>query len=257
MDEKKHINSIKRAIAILSIYKKDRVYLGVTEISKATNLQKSTVHRIVTTLEGEGWLVKDKFTRKYRLGFRILNIASQLRGIYDYRSIALEEMERLCDRIDETVILSVLTEAGGLCIDKVESKCRIKLTSQPGESIPLHCGATGKILLSYANEQTIKSVISKKLVRYTPDTVTDVNILLQQIKEIKKKGYVISYGENDEGVLGIGAPILDTEEKLIYGLSIAGPLNRCEKKNIDYLVGMVVQSANVISKKIAILKQII
>ncbi|SKC53921.1 IclR family transcriptional regulator [Maledivibacter halophilus] len=248
------INSIKRAIKILNLYKGDIKYLGITDISKAINLHKTTVHRIVKTLESEGWLVQNKHSEKYRLGFKILNIASEIRNQYDFKEIILEEMESLCNQVDETVMLSVYTKNGGICLEKVETKAVIKLTSQPGRNIPLHCGATGKILLAYAPEEDVNQLIKNGLKKYTENTVTDGEVLIKQLKDIKRKGYVISKAENDDGALGIGAPIFDDKKNLLYGLSIAGPIERVETKGVDLLLKKVIDSAENISKKIYLLR---
>lgn len=253
-DDNNIINSVVRAIHILRLYDEENKYIGITDMSKRMDLPKSTIHRLVKTLESEGWLVKDLKTDKYKLGFDILSVASVIRGQYDFKDIAVKEMRNLSKEVNETVILSVYTKYSGICIEKIDPQNKIKLISEPGQVIPLHSGATGKILLAYAPEEDIKKVLSGELEKYTENTITDPNILLNEIKEIKINGYALSEGESDEGSLGIGVPILDKSGNLIYGLSIAGPLGRMEGKGIDILIEKTKNTADKISKKLNLLK---
>ena len=252
----KFINSIKRAVKILELYDSETKYLGITDMSKALDLNKSTTYRIVNTLKDENLLVKNEENQKYRVGCKILNLASNVVGNYDYKSIALEKMREIRDEINETVILSVYTKEIGVCLDKIDANNSIKLSSKVGEVIPLHGGATGKVLLAYIPDDEAEKVLAGDLEKYTENTITDVSKLKEQIKEIKNKGYVISHSEVDKGCIGVGAPILDSNGKLIYGLSVAGPISRIKSYGINDLVQELVSGAEEISKKIKLFKSL-
>jgi IclR family transcriptional regulator, KDG regulon repressor len=251
-DEKNQggINSILRAISILNLYRGGIKKLGITEMSKALKLPKSTIYRIVSTLEKEKWLIKDKDSEKYMLGFGILLISNEIRNQYDVKDIILEEMRSLSREVGETVFLSVYSNYMGICIERVEAENKIKLTSETGQVTPLHCGATGKVLLAYAPAEDIEKILEKDLERRTENTVTDKNILLKQLEEIRRNGYVISKAECDEGALGIGAPILDKDGQLLYGLSIAGPIERFESKGTDFIITKLIDAASRTSEKL-------
>jgi len=248
-----YINSIRRAVNILDLFEENIKYLGITEIARAMNLNKSTVYRIVNTLKKEEILIQDSKSHKYRLGYRVLEIANRMNKNFDHKDIAIEEMKRLRDKTGETVLLSVYTNVGGVCIEKIETKNAIKLTSKPGHTTPLHSGATGKILLAYAQEEELEKVMNQKMKSYTENSTTDSKLLREQIEEIKKQGYVISWGEVDKGAIGIGAPVLDEDGKLLYGLSLVGPEQRIKSFGLDKTINMVVKSAENISKKINLL----
>ena len=105
-DDKTTINSIKRAIRILNLYRDGEQYIGITEMARRLDLSKTTVFRIVRSLEAEGWLVQSADSSKYRLGFEILAVSSSLYRRYDWSNIALEVMTDLKNIVEETVILS-------------------------------------------------------------------------------------------------------------------------------------------------------
>lgn len=240
----------------MDLYTENIENLGITEISKALDINKSTVYKIVNTLRDEGFLVKNEVNQKYMMGYKILDLASKTIGQYDYKDISLKEMKKLRDEIDETVILSVYTKQGGFCLEKVDPKNRIQLTSQVGHIIPLYAGATGKILLANAARDEREKIISDKLKKYTEKTEIEEKNLRKQLKKIREQGYAVSKSELDEGAMAIGAPILDEEGKLIYGLSVAGPAGRMENKDIDKMIKKVVDIAESISQKIQLIKSI-
>ena len=241
-DDKTGINSIKRAIQILNLFQ-DEKYLGITEMSRQLNLSKTTIFRVVRTLESEGWLIQGKESTKYRLGFEILTVASSLCKQYDFKEIAVEVMTNLKDVVNETVILSTYTGNHGVCIEKVDSENKIKLTSEVGQIIPLHAGATGKSILANLPQEEREKVISQGLSHYTDLTLTDAELLEKDLVEIRKKGYSCSYGETDEGVMAVGAPIFDQKGRLLYSLSVAGPRHRMEQKGETFLIENVLQAA--------------
>ena len=138
VDEKNTINSIKRAIQILNLYRDGERYIGITEMARRLDLSKTTVFRIVRSLEAEGWLVQSSDSSKYGLGFEILAVASSLYRRYDWRDIVLEVMTDLKNVVDDTVILSAYAVDAGICIEKVDCAEQIKLASERGQIIPLH-----------------------------------------------------------------------------------------------------------------------
>lgn len=252
--EKNTINSVKRAIRLLSLYKNGGRYLGIAEMSKAMDLPKATVFRLVHSLEAEGWLVRGEENSKYRLGFEILTIAGLVRQQYELKDIIASEMERLKNQVDETVILAAYSYSAGVCVDKIDPVNRIKLTSEPGQVIPLHAGATGKVILANVPEEERERILSKPLERYTANTITDPEVLREEMDRIRRDGYVCSYGETNEGSIAIGVPVFNTAGRLIYGLSIAGPRERMESKGIEFLKRNILETVGSITKSMELLK---
>ena len=243
VDEKNTINSIKRAIQILNLYRDGERYIGITEMARRLDLSKTTVFRIVRSLEAEGWLVQSSDSSKYGLGFEILAVASSLYRRYDWRDIVLEVMTDLKNVVDETVTLSAYAVDAGICIEKVDCAEQIKLASERGQIIPLHAGATGKTLLANLPKEERKRILQKELVRYTDRTLVDPEKLWEELDQIQKQGYAVTTGESNEGAMAIGVPIFDREGKLLYGLSVAGPLERMQQKGEEFLKESIIRAA--------------
>lgn len=250
--DKNHINSIIRAVELLNLYKKDTKELGITEISRLMDLHKSSVFRIVRTLECVGWLEQNPATDKYKLGIKIMDIASTIIKSYDYKEVIAQGMRELKDLVGETIVLSVYTDLWGICIDQIEAENTISYTSKLGHKTPVHSGATGKILLAYQKEEEIQRVIKNGLKRYTQNTITDGEALLKNLKEIRANGYATSFEETDPGVSALGAPILNKNHEIIYGISIVGPTERLREKGMEKLIQILVAKSIEITDRIAI-----
>ncbi|MDR7871500.1 MAG: IclR family transcriptional regulator [Tissierellaceae bacterium] len=258
MEEKKddqNINSIIRAIDILNLYNNNKTYYGITEISKILNLPKSTVFRIVKTLESKGWLIQDDVTNQYKLGFEILNVASSVTRDYSNRDIIIEEMKKLAQEFNENVVLHMYDDYSARCIEKIETQNVVKISSDIGKKTPLHVGATSKIVLAYQKPEIINHVIEQGLAKYTKNTITDKNVLLEDLEQIRRQGYSISIGEIDVGVTAVSVPIIFDKE-FLYGLSIVAPTSRILVKGIEEVKGRLLDSTKKISEKIKIIEQL-
>lgn len=248
--DKNLINSIIRAIDLLGLYGKDKKELGITEISKQMKLHKSSVHRIVKTLEYKGWLEQNPATDKYKLGMKIMDVGSTLLKTYDYRDVIYRGMRELMQEVHETIVLSTYTDLWGICIDLVEAENYITYTSKLGHKTPVYSGATGKILLAYQSEEEIQRVIDNGLQKYTPNTITTEAALREDLKTICERGYAISIEETDPGVSAIGCPIFNGLGKMIYGISIVGPTERLKQKGIEALTDVLLIKSREITEKI-------
>lgn len=247
MEKKIEVNSVKRALNIFDLYLScDKKELSLTEISKGINVNKSTVYRIVKTLEQEGWLIQNN--NKYRIGFGVLKVSGKVLKDYNSRDYIVKELEELVDRIKETAILSVFEDKWGICIEKADADNSMEFKLRKGQIFPTHAGAAGKILLAFQPEEIIDKVISYGLKKFNDNTITDGEKLKEHLKEIRNKKYAVSYAEVDSSGTAIGLPVFDKEEKIIYGLSVSGPIERLKKKGMDYLINEVKKTADKISR---------
>jgi DNA-binding IclR family transcriptional regulator len=161
-------------------------------------------------------------------------------------------MKELSVLTKETVLLTAVNGTKGIVLERVESEEPIRYSLfQPGATIPLHCGASSKILMAYLREGDWDRIIAKEgLKRYTPNTISDVKKLKAHLREIRKREYAFSDQEVDRDVRAIAAPILNSSGELVAGLSVAGPVYRINKKQISSCAKLVMQYAQKISNKL-------
>ena len=243
-----YIQSIKRAIQILNSFTPREKELSITELSKKLNLHKSTIHRILVTLEDESLVTKNQITQKYSLGIKLFELGHVVQDQMEIRTHALPVMKELAQKTEESIDLNILSEGKRVSIEKIESPHDVRRIIQLGKSLPLYCGGSGKALLAFLPDEEIDKIIQKeKFIPFGPNTITDPTKLKEHLKEIRKNGYAISFEERILGSASIAAPIIDYKGKVVASLSISGPTTRFTKKMIPLLISRVKEAAQKIS----------
>jgi IclR family transcriptional regulator, KDG regulon repressor len=212
----------------------------ISEISRKLQYDKTTVYRILNTYEKQGFVTKDLYSRQYYPGPFLQKLS--INPINTHQSLiysVVDEMERLCRTIEETVHLQIPYASSRYLLHMVQADRDIIYHPYIGNSGPLYSGAAGKVLLSQYENAALKSMLNKiELVPRTKNTTTDKSILLEQIDIIRQQDYMVSYGENVLGSIAIAVPIRNyicpvalgmtgTEERVKEGIdSIINQLNR-------------------------------
>jgi IclR family acetate operon transcriptional repressor len=243
------VQTIDRATAILSTFGGHKSLLGVTEIASATGLSTSTVFRLLSALQHNGF-VRQADDRRYVLGPLLLQLAHVAASHTVLRDVAMPTMRRLRDQVRETVGLH---ELSGLCdrvtVAQAESPLALRRTyTDLGSPIPLPQGAPGKALLAFLPRSLQESMLASTLVRITPSTVTDPLVLCKQLADTRRVGYSISLGERTRSIRSVAAPLWDHTGQPIACLSISAPEMRMELDRCHELGALIRQTAWEISE---------
>jgi DNA-binding IclR family transcriptional regulator len=188
-------------------------------------------------------------TAQYSLGLNALRLGLLAQQQFNISAIARPFMKELSLLTKETVLLTAVSGTKGIVLDRVESEEPIRYTMfHPGASIPLHAGASSKIMMAYVPEEEWDQIIRKEgLKGFTPHTITNKKKLKCHLREIRKRGYAFSDQEVDRDVRAIAAPILNGLGELLAGLSIAGPGYRISRGKVKGLSKLVTKYARRIS----------
>jgi len=247
------VRAVKRVIDILESFNYEQFELGLSELSEKVGLPKSTLYRYLETLKERGFITQDPETGKYRLGMRLFELGSIVQNNLDLRKLAHPYLKKLADETNMTVHLCVLDEERGVgvYIDKIENPNARVSYSQLGKTIPLHTGGVGKALMAYLPEERIKEIIQKHgLPRLTPNTVTDPDMLMKTLQEIREKGYSIDNEEVALGVKCVAAPIRNINGDVIASISVSGPPAMINEETIPKLAELVKKGALEISREL-------
>ena len=231
MEEKstQRINSVARAIQILELYPKlNAQYLGVSEISKALGLQKTSTFYIVKTLLSMGWLIQETPNGKYKLGSRILRVSAMVSQNVTAEEVILQEMNRLLNEYNEDVVLTAMVDGLPICVEKVHSSKMLRIQSKVGRVGNLVRGSTGKALLAWQPEEFIQETLEEKL-----SDPQEREQLRNNLTQIRQQGYCISVSEQDAGVMSVAVPIRDQSGVARYSLAVVGEEKRMLAKGID------------------------
>ncbi len=207
---------------------------NVTDLSKYCDLSKSTVHRLLKTLEEPHFVVYDSINHRYYLGPLVTQLASNSKATHQYLIMsALEEMKRLADIAEETVTLTLLVGIQFIHLHEITCKQGLKVDERVGDKeegiaplLPL--GAIQKVLLSQLSNDELKLAMKSIEMGNTSGGLIDFDQLLTEINQIRQQGYAVTHGERIPGALSISAPVKNYFCPV--ALSILGPENRLISK---------------------------
>jgi DNA-binding IclR family transcriptional regulator len=238
------VSSLQKGLDVLSSFDFDHKALSAHAISERLSIPLSTTYRYLTTLERKGFLVRTPEKKNFKLGFMLFKLGNVVSSEMKLADIVLPYMRSLSSASGETALLTVINGWTAMCIERVETNRAIKLSLERGLSLPLHAGASSKILLAHQKDSFINSMSRNvPLTRFTKNTITDPVLLKKELRKIRRQGFALSDQEADPGARAIGAPVFDHRGELVAGLSIAGPRERINKKNLSKLIGLVIDAA--------------
>ncbi len=218
------IQSVDHALDVLEAFHGDEDELGITELSRRRKLHKNHIFRILATLENRGYIEQSRMTNNYRLGLGILEMGQTYIRHTGLLRVARPVMEELNRKVDENVYIGILKERYCFYLDVVESSQTVRVLSRVGCRVPSHCSAIGKSQLAYEMPENIAEIIGRKeLKKFTPNTISDKDRLMEHLALVKELGYAIDDEEWDEGVRCIGAPIFDYTRKVVGAISVSAP----------------------------------
>ena len=229
---------IDRAFELLELLSKNKGGYMISELSEKLDVPISSVHRLLSSLKKNNYIVQDPQNKRYKLGLKVLNLAVNLLNNYDIRNIARTYLEALCSKHGEAVFLTIFENEIAVCIDTVMNENSCKFFVRIGREMPIHAAVAGQVILADADEEMIDSVLKKTdYIQYTPYTITDPEKLKQKLKEIKKMGYGICDEELEIGVQAFGVPIRDHSGKAIASITMLRIKtgNNIEKEKLEDL----------------------
>lgn len=249
--EGKTIQSVNRALQILSILQQESAGLGVTEISHRLDVSKSTAHRLLSSLKMQGFVQQDEASEYYRLGLKLLELGESVAEDLDIRQVASSPIHALAEQTGETVHIGVQDHEEVVYIDKVEKYATIRMYSAIGKRAPLYCTGIGKLLLAYETEEKIREMYAKTdLKAYTSHTITDMDELVDHVKTIREQKFSVDWEEHEEGVRCVAAPIYNHKGEVVAAVSVAGASNRMTEEKLGQCKQEVRHSALEISRRL-------
>jgi DNA-binding IclR family transcriptional regulator len=230
------IQSIERAVAILRTFTESEPDLRVTEIARRLNLHKSTVSRILGTLQMEGLVSQNPESRKYHLGLGLISLAGVALGRLDVRGVSQPYLNGLVETTQETVNVTVLDGFECVNIERARSPQPIRYVGWIGRRTPLHCTASGKVLLAYQSPVQRQTLLPPRLVAYTDKTIVDMDAFERSLAQVCEQGYAIVHEEFEEGFSAIAAPVFNHADQAVAAISISGPTYRIGPGQIEEFI---------------------
>lgn len=217
-------------------------------IGEALGLRRSTVHRLVATLEHEGLLQRDRTQHSYRAGRVLVGIGIAAVGDLDVRKKARSYMQKLSASTGETVHLHVLEGPNTRIVDAVEGSQPVRVASHIGELLPAYSTAGGKALLAALPASELHALFPRGLSRITPTTAATWETLEAEIDAIRKRGYAVNRGETENGVGAVAVPVRDRSRRLVASLALALPCDRITDDRLPHLTAELREQAKLVGE---------
>jgi PcaR/PcaU/PobR family beta-ketoadipate pathway transcriptional regulator len=224
MPEPKYtLETLLRGLNILSLYTRETPALTLTEITKAINLNKTTVYRILTTLENTGYLIRDPDTKRYRPGIKVLQLGFTAISSLEVRQVAHRDLEFLSQRVGETVSLSILDVPDIIYVDRVRNQAIVGVVLGIGSRLPAHCASMGKAMLAHLPSDELRQYLDQTpLKACTPNTIVDPQSLENELALVRKQGFATNDEELEIGLRAVAAPIWDHTSRAIAAVNVTG-----------------------------------
>lgn len=235
MSEK--IVSVDRALDILILLYNNGKEMGVSEIGKALELNKSTVHRTLATLENKGFVHQNKENERYWLGIKLYAMGLLVGEKLSLADLFKPYTKQLFDEFKEVINVSILdTDSSDgyksvVILKEVDNRKTLSINPNIGLSSDVHVSSVGKSLIAFTKGLDIEKL--KNLKKYTENTITDVDDILEELEKIRQQGYAIDNEEQEVGLICIGAPILGRDGNAIAAMSISGPSARMKQNDFE------------------------
>lgn len=240
--------SINRAVQILKCFE-ERETLGLVDICRLTGFPKSTTLGIIFTLEINGLLEQDKATGRYRLGIELFRLGNRVN--MDLRRIAAPSLDSLATHTGETVNFATPDGTHVVYIDKRDSIYTMRIAPDLGRRRPMFTVATGKSILAALPDSEALAILNRTdFVASTDKTLQSVEAVLEQLQEVRRRGYAINRQELDYDRVGIAAAVRDFSGRPVAAVSIAGPVSRMDEVTCARYAHYVMACAQEISQRI-------
>lgn len=249
------IQTIERVTTILDVLAQSGKGISLGDLAAKVELPKGTTHRLLASLMYFDFVRQEAESRKYSLGFKIVELGSSLLEQIDLRREAEPFLHALSQRVGETVYLVILDHTEVVYIEKIEPEdpsIVLRATSKVGQRNAAHSCSLGKALLAQLSEAELDNTLKDmSLIQKTSNTITDPNQLKDHLKTVQARGYAIDDEESEEGIRCVAAPVFNDRGIAIAAISISGPAVRVTRQKIqDQLKDDVMQTAFEISQKL-------
>ena len=241
---RERIGSTQRALAVLDVLAAEPA-LGTNEIARRTGATASTVSRQLGTLVESGLVERVAATGQYRLGIRLVELATTVLARLDVRIVAHPHLETLIAEVGETATLSVPGDPDAVTIDVVRSPQYVQGAPHLGRPSIAHATAAGKVMLAFTGAHP-----TGPLTAYTDRTITNVRELKAELEVIKRRGWADAYEEREQGLNAIAAPVWSNDGELAGIVALQGPIPRFGRAAARAALPVLLARTSVISAEL-------
>lgn len=242
------VQSVDRAISILQVLARHGA-AGVTEISGELAVHKSTVFRLLATLEARGLVEQSARRGQYQLGYGVVQLAAGATKKHDLSVLSRPVCRALAQTVGETVNVAIHDGHAVISIDQVIGSAAVTTLNWVGQRTPMHATSAGKLFLAHLPAAQVGAVLAEGLQRYTPHTIVDPAALTEQLALARQRGYACTLDEHEVGLAAVAAPIRSLDGQVVAAVTVSGPTFRLNEDTIPDVAKHVLAAAAEISQR--------
>jgi IclR family transcriptional regulator, KDG regulon repressor len=252
---KRPVKSLIKAFRILDTLSDSVGGVGITELSGVLKVPKSTVHRLVATMEAAGYVAFDPPTARYSLGGRAARLGGHLNHESPLLTFGAPMLEQLTRECHEASHLAVLQGTEVVYISHEESIEPVRISFGMGHRAPAHCTALGKVFLAGLTESEILMLYrnKKRLEKLTPQTISTLEKLLSEIAVVRREGIAYDNEEYTRGLRCMAAPIRDFSCKVVAAMSLSMFKHKMTAARRAFFKAALVRATAEVSEKLGYL----
>lgn len=237
-----------KAMDLLACLAQARGPLTLGELSRRTGIPKATVHGLLSAMRSSAVVEQSGEDGRYRLGVRLFEYGCVVSRGWNVLEAAAGPMRRVAEETGETVSIAALDREEVLVLDCADAHSDLRVVSEKGSRLPLHCTSQGKLLLAYLPEARRKSLLRRcDFAAYTPHSHPDAASLEAELPEIRVRGYAIENGEYRIGLRSVSAPVFDVNGQAAYAVCVVGMFRRVNSPELERAVRLLLEAAERIS----------
>jgi DNA-binding IclR family transcriptional regulator len=216
------VPAVHRAVQVLEILAGSRTGFSLADLSRQTGIPKSSLFRILLTLEKSSIVQLDRTRNIYNLGMKLVDWGNRALEKIDLKTITHPHLVRMAQDTSECYYVAILDDYEVIIIDRADTPDVWRIVARLGARSPIHATASGQILIAEAGDDILNAVVTRTgLKRFTPRTITSVSRLKERLKEIRRTGFTIADAEYKPDLCVIATPIRDHHGKVVAALMTA------------------------------------
>jgi PcaR/PcaU/PobR family beta-ketoadipate pathway transcriptional regulator len=250
VDGRYFIETVQRALRILEAFTEEQPTLSLVEIADAVELDKSTAFRFVYTLHQLGYLERDKESKRYRPGLKVLRLGFTVLQGLDSAQLARPFLKALSDQTRTATNMALRDRDEIVYVARVSPLQTLNVNLHVGSRLPLHCTSMGKAqLLDFSRDELVSLLGEGPYPAITDRTITDLDTLLADLAQARERGYAVSDEELIVGVRSLAAPVRDTNGEITAAINVSVSTARLSRQEMEaHYAPMVVETATRISR---------
>jgi IclR family KDG regulon transcriptional repressor len=246
-----YVRSVGRAVSILEQFTLERPELSLTEISNGIGLSKSTTHRLLSTLEATEMVEFDKKTVRYRLGLKTFRLGSVVSKSMELAKQADPLLRSVAEETEETSFLVVVDGDEALCLRRFDGTHHVRvLFLEAGKRSAFNCGAAQRMLLAHLPEGRWAEVVAGHARRMTQYSLVSRDELERDRREIRERGYSVSWEDVTLHACALGAPVRDATGAVVAAVSISGIVQRFSAERLPTLIRRIMEVGDDLSRRL-------